>query len=500
MNLYQTAPNRDIRRRTSTLRARATAIAGLALISATGVTRSGTIRPELGDFGNAVQAPVGGALTAICDQFVLNFGTPDNTALTPAEVDLFSRCLELEHTANFLLQNGGPIDSAIFAIDSLEALGAALQQQGTEESAAEGTNSTKVSRGRVLLKRLAAVRGGAGGFSVAGLSLGVDGQFFGADPPKAGEPPVAMQAPGNADEQVGAMFPAERWGLFVNGMVSFGDKDGTALENGFEFTVPGLMLGIDRRLGDDAILGGSLGYESFDGDFDVTTTVAGGELQADLVSLSVYSSYHHTKYYIDGIATYGMADYEMTRNIVYPTITRTATSDTEGERLELTAAFGYHGQRDSFQYSPNLRVSHLSVDIDDYVETEEGGLALAVADQKIDSLQSIVGCQLAWTVSRARGVIIPHIRAEWYHEFANDDHTITAGFAADPFGVAFSVPTEEPDENYFAIGGGVSGVWQRGMQGFIEIETLQGLEDLSNYVLTAGIRFTPRTRPATAAP
>ena len=51
------------------------------------------------------------------------------------------------------------------------------------------------------------------------------------------------------------------------------------------------------------------------------------------------------------------------------------------------------------------------------------------------------------------------------------------------------VPTDEPDEDYFAIGGGVSGVWQGGKQAFIEVETLQGLEDLTNYVVTAGIRL-----------
>jgi len=486
---------------------RRTAVLVAPLLLSVGLAMGQAQPVRLGELGNDVQQPVAAAVQAVSDQFTQSFGTPDNPALTPEEADLFTLCLGLDQTANLLLGNGLPTDYAIPGITSLEDLTAALQQVGTEESAAEGTNVTETSRGKVLLKRLAAVRGGASGVTVTGLSLGVDGDWFevagvthdltlgrgdalSSPYPNSGAKPLAMPAePGGAGDK-STLFPSERWGLFVNGMIGFGDKETTVREDGFDFTVPGLVLGVDYRFGNDLIFGGSVGYESFDGDFDVTPTVAGGDMQADLLSLSAYSSYYKKSFYVDGIATYGFADYEMTREIVYPTITRTAKADTDGSQLELTAAFGYIGQRESFQYSPFLRVSHESVDIDDYVESEGGGATLAVDDQEIDSLQSIAGCQFSWTLSRAKSVLIPQVRVEWYHEFDNDSRLISAMFSNDPFREVFAVPTDDPDENYFAVSGGVSGVWQGGKQGFIEVETLQGLEDLTNYVVTAGIRFT----------
>jgi uncharacterized protein YhjY with autotransporter beta-barrel domain len=467
--------------------------------------------PRLGDIGNDVQQPVAAAVQELCDRFVLEYGDPANDQLTPQQQDLFRICLGLDQTANAVLNNDLPTDFAIPGIDSEEALGAALQQQGTEELAANGTNSAQTSRGRVLLKRLAAVRGGASGIAVTDLRLGIDGTWFdlagptgGSGPdappggggnaplpdPDRGATPLALPAAIAGSGESAVAFPAERWGLFVNGMFSFGTKDGTAKENGFDFDVPGLVVGADYRLRDDLILGGSLSYETFDGDYDVTTTVAGGTLEADQLALSAYSSYYGETFYLDGIVTYGRTEYEMSRTIVYPTIARRARSDTDGSRLELTGAFGYLGQRKSLQYSPFLRFSYSTTDIDPYVETEAGGASLAVGDQQIDSLQSIAGGQASWTLSRSWGVLIPLVRAEWYHEFDNDSRLITATFANDPFRVVFGVPTDEPDRDYFAVAGGVSGVLKSGRQLFAEVETLQGLKDLSNYVITVGIRFT----------
>ena len=107
---------------------------------------------RLGELGNDVQRPVAEALQALCDQFTANYGSPDNTQLTPEESELFTACLGLDHTANLLLMNGLPTDFAIPGILTIEELTDALQKLGTEESAAEGTNVAQTSRGKVLLR------------------------------------------------------------------------------------------------------------------------------------------------------------------------------------------------------------------------------------------------------------------------------------------------------------------------------------------------------------
>ena len=385
---------------------------------------------QLGGFGNDVQQPVGAALDGVC-QRLLDVIISEQP-LTDEQDDLFEVC------------------NAMQGIPS-EDIPAALQQVGTEEMAAQGTNATETSRGRALLKRLAALRSGAGGISVSGLKLGFDGKLLDAGAlmharsasvtpgviarGSTFEPAFRSFAAEGAPPAGGAtstevLFPDERWGLFVNGMISFGDKDATEREDGFDFQIPGITLGVDYRLGNDFILGGAVSYELFDGDFDTTVTVAGGALQSELLSASLYTTWYSDRFYVDGLASYGQSDLEMDRRIVLPGDSRVAQAETEGDQSELTVAWGYSGHRGGFDFGPTLRVSWTRVDMDEYVETNASGLELEMAEQSIESLVSILGGRFSWTHSMDRSVVIPQLRVEWNHEFDDDSRALTARSAA----------------------------------------------------------------------
>jgi uncharacterized protein YhjY with autotransporter beta-barrel domain len=462
----------------------------------------------LNTVGNDVQQPVAEAVQEICRQFVATYGSPGQVP-DPLQRALFERCREMVQTANSVLENDRDTTFSIPGITTEAQLSAALQQIGTEELAAAGTDATEASRGRVLLQRLTALRHGATGVNVGDLNLRLGGHPVAAAAlfprmsrdngprtgrgvrPLPGQPQYARSVDNTppAADPVNDFVTSERLGFFANGLLSYGERDTTEREDGFDFDVPGVTAGIDYRLKGNLILGGALGYESFDADFHTTSTVAGGDMQNTLVSLSLYSSYYGEHYYVDGFVSYGQNDYEMTREIDYPTVRRTAKANTEGSQYEVTGAVGYSGQHGAFQYSPFLRVSTLGLDIDAYTETDALELALSVEEQEIDSLLSILGGQCSWTLSTKSGVVIPHLRAEWYKEFEDDSRLLTAKYASDPFNETFGVPVDEPDEDYYTLGTGVSVAWKGGVRAFVDLETVLGLDNLTNYAATVGLRF-----------
>ena len=77
---------------------------------------------------------------------------------------------------------------------------------------------------------------------------------------------------------------------------------------------------------------------------------------------------------------------------------------------------------------------------------------------------------------------------EWHHEFENDSRSIVTKYANDPFDTFFISTTDDPDEDFFVIGLGVSAVFKGGTQAFIFLESVLELEDVTNNVITIGGR------------
>jgi len=431
--------------------------AAAGMLAGTAVAAESTAQPTaLGNTGNEIQQPVGQAMQAIYVRFAQATGGDPDQLTDPGQRDLFLRCSEMVETAEFLDQGDWvPQGERIEEITSFAELDAALQQVGIEELSAEGTNAAETSRLRVPLSRLAALRRAAA-----------------AGPHGAGD-----------------LLASARWALFFDGTLSFGSRDATSREDRFDYNVPALALGVDYRFEGNAILGGAVGYETFDAAFDNNeSTAAGGDFESDLFSLSAYSSYRLARFFVDGAVTFGWNDYRLTRRVVYPRVVRAAESATQGHEYDVLATLGYSGHLDRLQYEPFVQVMNRGRAVDGYTETAASGLNLVVMDQEIDSLLLILGSQFCWQFRSGSGIVVPRFEVEWFHEFQNASRLITARFESDPFGTLFSVPTDEPDADYFHLAAGVSRVWGT-TQGFVNLGTALGLDDVTSYIVTGGVRF-----------
>ena len=429
----------------------------------------------------SLQSTTGAAILVVCPQLA-GLQTRD-----PLQQDLFDRCREMVHGANALDGTGASADSIGL---SAEELSSALQQVAGEEIASQGSFATEVANGQFanIGTRLSSLlRATSGGGATANVS---GGNYFGAGRPYGG----AAQA--GAEVELGG-----RLGVFVRGQVGFGEKDPTPQEDAFELDTSGLSFGIDYRFTDRLVLGLGLGYDNFDSDFDRTATVAGGEVEADGLSLSAYSLLHTGKVYVNGIISTGSLDYEMARRVFYQPGTgatgtganggadRTLTSETESDQLAAALTVGWDIYRGNFNWSPYLRINYLDVDVDPFVENDPvGGLALAFDKQTIESVQAVVGAQFTWTLSRNFGIMSPYLRAELHHETSDDARNIATRYANDPFSSTLLVRTDDPDENFASLGLGIAFVYRNGSQFFVDFDSLAGLDEVSYSVLTLGFR------------
>jgi outer membrane lipase/esterase len=466
--------------------------------------------------GTSVQVDIAEAITAICPALVGTFGgMPDALSAPDSErKDITLRCNELIGTAMDLSFAGSAQRSLGYT--QIDDLLAALQQVTGEEIAAQNTMTVRAANSQFsnIAGRLGALRLAAGGAGATGpasaFNFNIDGVGLGTvTPVGAGY----LGGGASADDETGL----RRGGMFVNGSYNTGDRDASALEDGFDFDVLTGTLGFDYRF-DTGVIGVSAGYDRFDADFERSALVAGGKVEATGTSASLFAMKEIGNFFIDGIATYGQLDYDIDRILSYqsnntdpacqcPDQERTIVSASEGDHLTVSATAGWQIFRNEWLIQPTLGLSSRNYQIDGYVEQDSlatGGMELRYGDQDVDSLRSVLGLQVSRASNRQFGVMRPWFTMEWYHEFEDEQNTFAAKYAQeDVLAVAgnagfsssltgclscFSVSSAEPDTDFGVIGAGLSFVFPNFVQFLVYYEGLVGYEDLTSHAITLNFR------------
>lgn len=346
-----------------------------------------------------------------------------------------------------------------------------------------------------IMDRLIALRGGAKGLSLAGLNLIIDGkmvplaqvedmvkQFFGG----------GASADGSAADEPGGLL-SDKWGLWVRGNFSFGEKDASGASPAFDADQWAFVGGLDYRLSDKAVIGAALSYGSSSVDFAADD----GALDTDSFSLSLYGSAYAAKnFYFDGIVNVANSQYDADRNITYVDgtglISADATGDTDGMTLSGGLSAGYDFLLGGLTISPNVGFFYIDTTIDSFTESGAGGLNLIYDEQKFKSLTGNAGVRLTYAWNVAWGVLLPHLRADYVREFEDDVDVFGVRFAADPNAASAPpvlVATDNPDTSYWRLAAGFSAQFKHGVSGYVEYQRLESFEFISFQDVSIGLRF-----------
>lgn len=305
-----------------------------------------------------------------------------------------------------------------------------------------------------------------------------------------------------SDEEVGGdriTFDLGRFSLFVTGSAARTERSASDFESGFESDDVGALLGVDFRLSDRASIGGLVQMMQADTDFDASA----GSLDVESVGFTAFANLYPTETAAVSIyAGYGSLTYDSIRAIDYQlvlnagepdetteTITGTATGDTDGTRTYAGVAWSADVARGEITSGPEVRLDYGMTTIDGYAETDDVGLALRYADQSIRTLTAQAGYRVGRNVSTGFGVVVPSIRASYLYEFDDDPREIVSSFVGDAGDSPVIIRTENPDRNYFQLGGSISVLLRGGNTIFVDYQTLFSHRYLDQHQVSIGARF-----------
>ncbi|MCV6620756.1 MAG: autotransporter domain-containing protein [Cellvibrionaceae bacterium] len=429
---------------------------------------------------NTEQGSVAGALDDLCPR-LSELG--QQNGLTVGQSNLRNRCEQLR-------------DPDLDDADIVEALDqiAGEEAEAIIITAARFTNMHQTNlRNRFTQLR----RGGKALIDVSGLNMRLDGGSLSGNMFAAVGRNLIGGGAASGDEAEPEIYSDSRLGLFMNGNISYGERDPTKNNSGFKLDIEGITAGMDYRFTDKFIGGIAIGYSSSDLDY----ANDGGVLEGSSTFYSAYTSYYSDKnYYIDSSITYADSDFDVTRHIKYKDMSGLVDlrrgGSTNGEQLLATLDFGWDYNNGPWTFGPNGSFSYSDTSIDGYAEQGDSGLELQYSGQ--DNVTGTLG--LGFHGSRVFlmdwGVLIANLNGNYYREFKNQNGVIRASFVHDPFRLDSTNPTQEmlivsdiPDRNYFSLGLGLAAQFKYGLSGFIDYQSLLKADDIKSRELAFGLRY-----------
>lgn len=436
---------------------------------------------------NDLQSFNAAAIEQTCNQLAAAGTTPG----TPT-ADLLGRCTDMINAGGELL--AGQTVSTTLGMTVGEVNEAITQVQTTQTSAQSIQSLEGAYQGLgTFTSRLFDLRAGATGLSMKGFGPGEVYALGGV--PQSDEQRWLdslwddAAAGSDGDSEPGPL------GVFLNGIVSFGDNDATALQAGYDFNVVGITGGADWRLTDWIVAGLAFNWRDDATRYNDATKASLGKLDDTALGGAVYLTVFQDGFYADFVGSYTNHDYDLERRIVYgntgTVVDRTAKSSPSADQWAW--AFGTGWDVDlpwvaGMTLGPLFRAQWVRLEVDEYTESGASGLNLNVRSQVVKSFTTTLGGKWTYAISTPVGVIIPQFRASWQYEFQNDPRQIKVTFASDPFATTLPIVTSNPERSWANLGASLSFQLPFDLTAYGDWQGIFGQSRYTSHLFTFGIR------------
>jgi uncharacterized protein with beta-barrel porin domain len=406
----------------------------------------------------------------------------------------------LVHTSNELEAVGGPTQFSLgIGGDGLvEALRwNAGEEFSSHENLSSGFSNNQLSN---LVSRIAALRGGASGFSVNG---------FHSSQEAVAKNNNSLSGLNSGDEAW------SQWGGFLNASYSTGNLDPSARSDAFDFDGNEVNGGLDYRINNNWTLGALLAYATQDADFDSSKSVVDGTVKMKALSISPFVLYQSDKWFYAASLGYQTSEFDTNRsvrftssNLSFPSPNTVAVSNNDGSTLSTSISGGYSfALTDKLTLEPSLAINHQSTTIDEFTEQDKNnsGFNLLVREQKFKSLETIFGAKTQYVFSTGIGVFMPYVDLQAVIQHEDEPRKIRAIYANIASLVSedaeIKLLTDNPDSSYGTFSVGVASVLRGasqkeygsaasgGIQAFVNLRTYIATDLYSQSTFTAGVRY-----------
>ena len=250
-----------------------------------------------------------------------------------------------------------------------------------------------------------------------------------------------------------------------------------------------LTLGGDYLFNDRYLLGVALGLP-----FDEAEDKNNGS-EIDGLVASGYFSYFHDDWYVDFTASYALIDTDIDRRIrLYSDTVINDTNEADSDIWVFSLGSGYIVDYNYLNIAFESTIQHTLSDTERYTERPSKGNSnylISKVDNvnNLDSTVLITGVSISHPLRSSMGIFQPYVRGYVHYDIDSGNEKVISQLKTNHSGSILPIIVHTDDELYGRVHLGISGVFNRDWNGYAEASTLIGLDDLSAYTFTVGVRI-----------
>lgn len=268
----------------------------------------------------------------------------------------------------------------------------------------------------------------------------------------------------------------------------------------------GAELGVDYRVNDRLVVGVLATHDESKIEFDrenpgvnfAPTASNAGEIDADRLGVTAFAALDFAvNAYLQLSGGFLESEQDVSRNSVFqesqrlvPQTNVRTEANVDGSDTFASALVGWVHEQGAWSFGPYAGLNWSKSKLDSYREDDAlgTGLAMIVEDFEEESLLATLGVRVARGISFGGGLALPELRVEYAHEFERDPQTMLTRYVLDTGNSVLSLQDDDPDEDYYNVGIGVSFVLPGGWLPFVDYQAILGYDDFGQSRLTAGLR------------
>ena len=329
-----------------------------------------------------------------------------------------------------------------------------------------------------LLQRLWGVRVAGTGFSMSGFAdntMVVEGQGDGGK--------------GVLDSKKDILRPGadNHWGMFVDGNGIFATANSGNMLPNYNSQSGGVTTGMTYKWNDSFGTGIYAGYEGSYAKYN-----GGSTLIDNSVRFGLFGTYGHPDgkgFYADGLIGGGYNNYQVSRNISFGTLNRTANSTPGAGELDSMLAGGYDIKKGNWTYGPTTSLQYTYFGANPVNETGAQSLDFNSSGWNTSSLLYSLGAHVAYSWQANKDVlVVPQISLSWQHEFLQSPYSVNGSLGGSP---TFSNTSATPIRDTLYTGVGFTVELYKKWNTSLFYNASAGNSDLTsqNIFWSAGVKF-----------
>jgi len=280
--------------------------------------------------------------------------------------------------------------------------------------------------------------------------------------------------------------PDNRWSLFADANGIFAQANSGNMLPNYNAQSGGVTAGVSFRVNPKLSVGVYTGYEGTYAKYN-----AGSKLIDNSVRFGLFGTYGHQDgkgLFVDSLVGGGYNNYQVSRNISFSGINRTANSSPGAGEFDSMVALGYDVKKGNFTYGPIASLQYTYFAAAPFSETGAQSLNLSNSGWSTSSMLSSIGIHAAYNCEVNNSIlVVPQINLSWQHEFMQNPYAINSSIG----GARFANESNTPLRDFLYTGIGVTIEFKQRWNTSIFYNAAAGNSDLQsqNVFWSLGMKF-----------